>query len=454
MYPQQLEYPDAQTGGSCEEPQVVVGALLRDRITPALLCIWWILHLALVFVRKTDERIDAVANGSWLTETEVLLFASIGAIHLRRATRALFRRRNAAIVLLFLFYIAWSVSSLLWTDQAALTLRRLGVLALVWIGCVGLGAGYYGVRPDGMKLYIKHVIAGGLVAAALLIGHSAEELSTARWFDPTWVTPNRGTFSEFTAANAYAGVALVYYCYCWRRPWRLLCLGFPLLTAFLLTKSRSVGAFTAIAVLLLAFFMRKGRSRASVTLGVVGGGLVLALMLSSGPYWNGEGPAATALAVFDSAIPVFQGEGYGVLSSLNGRVPLWNVILQYSAIHPWCGYGYGAFWSANRLLDIGNRAGWLAPSAHYGLLDEALGTGYIGLILILMAWIASMKRSLSLLVRDRLHAAALVFCLFYLTLLYNFSTSIFQFYFSIPFLIPLIGLFALLETSASLKKSG
>jgi hypothetical protein len=72
-----------------------------------------------------------------------------------------------------------------------------------------------------------------------------------------------------------------------------------------------------------------------------------------------------------------------------------------------------------------------------------LGTGFVGLSLLLLTWVIAMKRCLSLLIHRGLPSAGLVFCFLFLTLLYNFSTSIFQFPFAVPFIASLVGLYAL-----------
>jgi len=418
-------------------------ASLRERITPPLLCVWWIAHLLFIFIGQAQPQgIDAVANGSWQTQVQVLGFAMIGALHIRRGLRLVSSRRGLGIVVVFAAYLSWSASSLLWSDQPAMTVRRLGVLFLVCLGSFGLGFGYYGRQKNGTVLYARHLLIAGLISAILLIGHSYDDLATARWLDPSWVIRNRGVFSEFTAANAYAVLSVVYLF--WRRPRQVFGWGLPLITAFLLTKSRSVAAFAAVTIFLLFILLRKGNRTLRVLSGLAVAFLVFAAVLSNAPYWNGASESTGVVPMMQSIFPVFEGEGSSTIDSLNGRVPLWNVVLQYSTMHPWQGYGYGAFWSPNRLLDIWNRIGWLAPSAHDGLLDEVLGTGFVGLFLLLLAWATAMKRCLSLLIRRGLPSAGLVFCFLFLTLLYNFSTSIFQFPFAVPFIASLVGLCALL----------
>jgi exopolysaccharide production protein ExoQ len=365
----------------------------------------------------------------------------VGALHLRRGLRLVSSRRGLGVVVSLAAYLCWSMTSLLWTDQPAMTLRRLGVLLLVCLGSFGLGFGYYGRQKDGIVQYARHVFIGGVIGAIMLIGHSYSDLAAARWLDPSWVISNRGVFSEFTAINAYALLSAVYLF--WRRPRQMICWSLPLITAFLLTKSRSVAGFAAVTVFLLFVLLRRGNRTLRVASGLAVASVALALVLCNAPYWNGAAESTGAVSKLQSIIPVFEGERSSTIDSLNGRIPLWNVVLQYSSVHPWHGYGYGAFWSPNRLLDIWNRIGWFAPSAHDGLLDEVLGTGFVGLSLLLLTWVIAMKRCLSLLIHRGLPSAGLVFCFLFLTLLYNFSTSIFQFPFAVPFIASLVGLYAL-----------
>jgi O-antigen ligase len=122
---------------------------------------------------------------------------------------------------------------------------------------------------------------------------------------------------------------------------------------------------------------------------------------------------------------------------------LWSIALQYLSNRPWQGYGFGAFWNPNRLVEIGNRLGWLSPSAHNGFLDEVLNTGYIGLVLVLAVLVKGMLSGLSWSARRGFQGGALAFSCVFLEILYNLSTSVFQSPLSIPFFVPLIAVFAI-----------
>jgi exopolysaccharide production protein ExoQ len=73
--------------------------------------------------------------------------------------------------------------------------------------------------------------------------------------------------------------------------------------------------------------------------------------------------------------------------TLTGRTVIWNQLLISFLKRPWTGYGYGAFWGAGEGWDafmrIYGAMHFAATYAHSGYFDVLLGTGCIGLALVL-----------------------------------------------------------------------
>jgi O-antigen ligase len=70
--------------------------------------------------------------------------------------------------------------------------------------------------------------------------------------------------------------------------------------------------------------------------------------------------------------------------TLTGRIPLWSELLTgYVDRRPIVGYGYGAFWTRERIEDISNDQGWSIAAAHSIYVDSVLAVGYCGGILYL-----------------------------------------------------------------------
>ena len=72
--------------------------------------------------------------------------------------------------------------------------------------------------------------------------------------------------------------------------------------------------------------------------------------------------------------------------TLTGRTELWVLLLEKVRIHPWLGYGYGAFWLGTTGVsgEIQEALqGWYPIHAHNGFLDLVLELGMVGLLIFL-----------------------------------------------------------------------
>jgi O-antigen ligase len=77
----------------------------------------------------------------------------------------------------------------------------------------------------------------------------------------------------------------------------------------------------------------------------------------------------------------------GRSSSLSGRIPLWQHVLQQIGERPITGYGFSAFWNSWQGERVSDAVNWVAavPHAHNGFLEVWLGLGIVGLALILLS---------------------------------------------------------------------
>lgn len=70
----------------------------------------------------------------------------------------------------------------------------------------------------------------------------------------------------------------------------------------------------------------------------------------------------------------------------NGRVPIWNLIIEKGLERPWLGYGYAAFWTSPESLFVMNNS-WAGTEdltgtrfhAHNGFVDLFIQLGFLGL---------------------------------------------------------------------------
>ncbi len=73
------------------------------------------------------------------------------------------------------------------------------------------------------------------------------------------------------------------------------------------------------------------------------------------------------------------------LSSLTGRLPLWlDLVENYARQSPLAGYGYAAFWTADRIAEVSKTQTWTVGSTHSTYIDLLLNVGILGAGLCLL----------------------------------------------------------------------
>lgn len=89
---------------------------------------------------------------------------------------------------------------------------------------------------------------------------------------------------------------------------------------------------------------------------------------------------------------------FGRSTSLTGRVPLWNAILNHAvSLHPWLGRGFGASWNVEAFrIEIMQAAGWVSQPliADNGYLEILLHLGMLGLLMFLLVFCTMFIHSL------------------------------------------------------------
>ncbi len=116
-------------------------------------------------------------------------------------------------------------------------------------------------------------------------------------------------------------------------------------------------------------------------------------------------------------------------SSLTGRIPLWiDLINRVWAQKPILGFGFGALWNQEAFrLALTSHQNWdyMIYFADNGFLDILLNTGLIGLILFLIFFVITGKRSINAFVRSRSLISLVPLLLFAYVFLANLSYSFF-----------------------------
>jgi exopolysaccharide production protein ExoQ len=85
------------------------------------------------------------------------------------------------------------------------------------------------------------------------------------------------------------------------------------------------------------------------------------------------------------------------MSTLTGRLPLWEELLEvYAQQQPLFGYGFGAFWTPDRIFAVSDSQGWAISSTHSTYIDLLLTVGYVGFVLCISALVFALIQFWSL----------------------------------------------------------
>jgi len=272
----------------------------------------------------------------------------------------------------FSAYMALGMLSILWSADPLLTARRVTAA----IGCtafaVGMAAGYYGQQHDGGLRFVRHVcIAGsfacaGVIAVAVLYGNF-------HLFDLGWRLGSVGRENQiswvaalpFLAAYVTRSNRTI-----WPQPQVVMSILGLTLTVLLLSKSRTT--IIAAGAGLTASELLGGSLKRRVTAAMLIG-TTLAVIVSSTLFaqlWK-------------------RGADEDQLHTASGRTALWEVVWRDISMHPFLGFGYGAYWTADRVTL--EEVQWAATSAHCGYLDMAAELGFTGLGIIVLFIVMSCK---------------------------------------------------------------
>lgn len=301
------------------------------------------------------------------------LFA-LGCLFRHRRTRL---RLNGPLTWTMFFFAGWSLLSIVWAQDSALAMRRLGTFAILCLAAIAIA------RCCSFNQIVLLIFSWTLLF--LLIGVSAEiALGTFRPFAAGYrfagtLHPNhQGINCALLLISGVATADII------KRRRMLFVICALLGLAFLiLTESRT--AFAAAMISLALYLTVTYPRKAKITLGL---GL------------------ATSFCVFllltpDTPLSALQKVAYlgreGISSqSFNGRNGIWEECRYYVGQHPLLGYGYGAFWTPDHITEVSDAVGWGVSEGHSAYLDCVLNLGFVGLVTYLLVLLLGICRAFAL----------------------------------------------------------
>lgn len=267
--------------------------------------------------------------------------------------------------------VAWSI------DLKSSVTRLFGFF--VYIFAAAGAVKRLGAR-DVVKWYVfaqSTYLLGGLVNELRL--HTFQPLSGAYRF--SGLADDNATGND-AAVLIFASVAMMRLCpsetkYRWS-------LGLAVVV-LLLTRSRTALLSAAMALLLTYCVVRLR-------------GLWLSVCLVGLTLFGGSLFVSQQLNLFSLQGAVSLGrEDASTNEALNGRTPLWAELYDGFVTHrPLIGYGYGAFWTPERITSISEDQGWSIAAAHSIYIDALLAVGFPGALLYVATLLILLIRAIRL----------------------------------------------------------
>jgi exopolysaccharide production protein ExoQ len=187
-----------------------------------------------------------------------------------------------------------------------------------------------------------------------------------------------------------------------------------------------------IFLLILSLLLLKGPSiyaMSATSVSALAAGLaafIVLLRLSKSRIY----PSANTLSVITIAVIVIgtlsvfsEGQTLGFLTSslgrdstLTGRTDIWRQFLPMALQHPLLGHGFGGFWTEATI------AYQEVNSVHNGYLEVILHLGFVGLILVSLFLLSSLRRAQQL-VKNDFYWVSLWICFLFMSILHNMGES-------------------------------
>lgn len=345
----------------------------------------WRISFGYDTLEDVDDLQVNLAQGKLVRQLAFAVLAVAGTWGLIRPGASRLRVQGTALGAVAVMLTVWCFASALWSDNPSLASRRFFSMGTTIVASVALAKHF--TSRDVMQL--AFVCAGSHLVLDIAF---AVAFGNFRPWEPGFrfsglLHPNHEAancalviLSSIALVRGSKPGSLATTTKQWRVAYRALAA-----TAFvvlLLAKSR-----TAIAATLLGycFLLLQGAGRRARIFAVSGAiSVACAAILFSGDLVADGLSTGATLDRPDSDV-----------STLTGRVPLWEELLDYLAAQPLSGYGYGSFWTPQRIFFISESQGWPVSHAHCDYIDIALALGLVGLTLYVLTLVLAITSSLT-----------------------------------------------------------
>jgi exopolysaccharide production protein ExoQ len=283
-------------------------------------------------------------------------------------------RANVLLGRTILFFLAWAVLSLAWTEDFALTSRRLVLLLMLCLAAAAIAR----------RFSLREIILLTFFCTSLflLIGVSAELLfGTFHPFVPGYRfagTEHPNGSGITCALLALSGLAAADI-YSSRRVFFRVCAVVGLVF-LILTASRTASASALLALVVYVSLVTSRRTKTVLILGLATACCIFVAVLGS-----------ELLPDLKSAV-MFGRDDFST-DALNPRTHIWDEVIPYIERRPIFGYGYGGFWTLRHSVEVSDTQNWGVGAGHSAYLDCTLDLGLIGVATYSLILLGGVARS-------------------------------------------------------------
>lgn len=357
------------------------------------------------YTSTADQMEQAAQGGNNTRRVAFLTIAAIGFCGFCYSNRQFSLPANL-LGLAAMTFIAWCAASSLWSDDMGMTIRRTVLLLCFVVGAIGVSKQLTGRQIVWLAILIPLLSLGIGILAELRHGT----------FRP-WAGDYRfsGSMHPNTQGLYLTSLCLGSFSLARATPiHRLFLYGcFALGLIFLiLTKSRTSVAGMMISLAPLWLLKSSIRSKVLLTLGAtwcIATAAFVLLVIEDNPEND-----VSQLALLGRQEQA---------SSLTGRLPIWEQLMPRLEERPLTGYGYDSFWTPETIEDVSSELHWGIREAHNAYIDTALGTGLIGLGLILATILLGMLAAAKFYLRTSQPIYGFLFGLLLFGLINGFTES-------------------------------
>lgn len=353
-----------------------------------------------------DDSVIGVAVGTnFIRRITFFMLAGLGIWFTSISTRKSWNI-NPWVALPILGYVAWCCASVLWSVEPGMGFKRVITLACFYLCALGIGRRFE-IRDICWLMFV--IIAGYFVLGLGL------ELAL-------------GTFRPWQSGHRFAGTL--------HPNSQAAHLSMMCLAAFALVPSETKSKkWLYAAVVIGVVFVALTRSRTNLAGAILALTAIWALRSSFKSklifaYLTVmAGLLATMLLMLagkDPLTQLFEGAMLGReddVASLSGRGFIWPICWEFIGQRPWLGYGYGSFWTPNRIELFLEELQFSMFEAHNGYLELLLATGIVGCGLYVASMFTTLFASASAALKTGDRSYALLFGVMVFAFIYANSES-------------------------------